>query len=55
MVTTGQIISVAYDKNTCEVRLPIFETVQDRTQVILPAHIAVHPGICNAYKKDDMV
>jgi len=55
MVTKGLITSIDYNGNTCEVRIPLFETVQNTNEVILPATIAIAPGVYNGYKEGDVV
>lgn len=55
MLTQGEIRSIEYESNTCTVRIPIFETVQMDSQVVIPARFAVPPGVFNGYSVGDVV
>lgn len=55
MLTQGEIRSIEYESNTCTVRIPIFETVQMDSQVVIPARFAVQPGVFNGYSVGDVV
>lgn len=55
MITEGIIKTIDYNGNSCTVRIPLYETVQNLGEVVLPGKIAILPGIFNGYKPDDMV
>lgn len=55
MVTKGQIISVDYAGNTCEVRLPYFESAGVNDKIIATATIGNQPGMYNGYRAGDVV
>jgi hypothetical protein len=55
MVTKGIIKNIDYNSNTCTVRLPLFETASQATEVAIPAVFSVTPGITNSYAENDIV
>jgi hypothetical protein len=54
MVIKGLIKSIDYNGNTCQVRLPLFES-SSKSEVVLPAIVSSQPGLINNYKENDVV
>ena len=55
MVTKGIIKTIDFTSNTCTVRLPLFETAGNVTEMTIPATFSITPGIYNSYKEGDVV
>ena len=55
MVTKGIIKTIDYNSNTCTVRLPLFETASQTSEVSMPAIFSITPGITNSYTENDVV
>ena len=55
MITRGEIKSIDWTSNTCNVRIPLFETVGTKDEIIMPALFCTPPGICNGYSEGDIV
>jgi hypothetical protein len=55
MIVKGIIKTIDYNGNMCTVRLPLFESSSKSGEVILPATIAIQPGLINSYKEEDVV
>lgn len=55
MVTKGQILSVDYTGNTCEVRMPYFESAGIKDRISATATFGNQPGMYNGYKAGDVV
>jgi hypothetical protein len=55
MVTKGIIKNINYNSNTCTVRLPLFETASQTSEITIPAVFSVTPGITNSYTENDVV
>lgn len=56
MITKGDIVEIDYLTNTCEVRIPIFETpAKAQEKVIMTATIILPPGVSNGYVAGDKV
>ena len=54
MVTKGIITSIDFNGNTCQVRIPLFETAGN-DPIISTAVVSNTPGSYNGYKVDDVV
>ena len=54
MVTKGIITSIDFNGNTCQVRIPLFETAGN-DPIISTAIVSNTPGSYNGYKVDDVV
>lgn len=55
MVTKGEIQSIDYGGNTCEVRIPYFESAGINDRIIATATIGNQPGMYNGYRAGDVV
>lgn len=55
MVTKAEIQSIDFSGNTCEVRIPIFESSGTNIPAVTTATFAHTPGIYNSYKPGDVV
>ena len=55
MVTEAEILSIDYTRNTCTVRIPLFESVNTVFPVVVDAVFAIAPGAYNGYKEKDIV
>ncbi len=55
MITEAEIQSINYASNSCTVRIPIFETTNSISQVVLEAKVLIQPGIYNCYEVGDRV
>lgn len=55
MVTKAEIIGIDYTSNTCQVRMPIFESTSSANYAIARALFAVQPGVFNGYTVGDVV
>lgn len=55
MVTKAEIQSIDFSGNTCEVRIPIFESSGTNIPAVTKATFAHTPGIYNSYKPGDVV
>lgn len=55
MVTKGEIQTIDYLSNTCQVRIPIFESTTRTNAFIVPATFSIMPGTINMYSPGDVV
>ncbi len=55
MITEALIETIDFTANSCTVRIPLFETTNTVTKVVVPAHFCIQPGQVNGYKVGDMV
>lgn len=55
MVTKGEIQAIDYGGNTCEVRIPYFESAGINDRIIATATIGNQPGMYNGYRAGDVV
>jgi len=55
MLTKGEIQNIDFNTNSCNIRLPLFETVGDSTKAFATAYFAITPGCYNSYKIGDVV
>lgn len=55
MITKGIITKINQNDNTCEVRIPLFETAGVPEQYITTATFSIEPGIYNSYIENDIV
>ena len=56
MITKAIIQSIDYTKNTCRIRIPLFEAASKNVNMIeAEAQFSIVPGIYNSYKTGDIV
>lgn len=55
MITRGEVVGIDFNSNVYKVRVPLFETANDRNPVIVDALALIPPGIFNGYVEGDIV
>ena len=55
MIVKGLIKSINFSDNSCQVRLPVFETAASQGEVVVKAIMSIQPGLYNGYNEGDVV
>ena len=55
MITEAIILSIDFTSNTCQVKIPLFETVNTIYSTAITASFACPPGVYNGFKQNDIV